>query len=142
MSGRKRTLRTGSRTKGRGRKGGRGAGKRGGRGMAGTHKHRYIWVVKYFPDYFGRHGFKRPQSVVFSNEVINIDRVLEVSKHTAGDKEPEKKDGRIVIDLRALGFDKLLGNGTIDKPVLVRVGKASREAVEKIKAAGGKVEII
>jgi large subunit ribosomal protein L15 len=50
----------GSRTHGRGHKAGRGKGKRGGFGNAGLHKHKFKWMVKYDPDHFGRHGFKRP----------------------------------------------------------------------------------
>jgi large subunit ribosomal protein L15 len=37
---------------------------------------------------------------------------------------------------------KLLANGEIDRPLTVRVHKASASAVQKIEAAGGKVEII
>ncbi len=37
---------------------------------------------------------------------------------------------------------KLLANGDIAYPVTVKVHKASRSAVEKIEAAGGKVEVI
>lgn len=37
---------------------------------------------------------------------------------------------------------KLLGNGEISHPVVIKVHKASQSAIEKIQAAGGKVEII
>ena len=37
---------------------------------------------------------------------------------------------------------KVLGNGSIDKPLTVKAHKFSSTAVEKIQAAGGKVEII
>ncbi len=37
---------------------------------------------------------------------------------------------------------KLLGDGEIDRPLTVRVHKASASAVQKIQAAGGQVEII
>jgi large subunit ribosomal protein L15 len=37
---------------------------------------------------------------------------------------------------------KILGNGQIDFPISVKVHKASKAAVKKIEAAGGKVEII
>ncbi|MEW6070653.1 MAG: uL15 family ribosomal protein, partial [Candidatus Thermoplasmatota archaeon] len=67
----------GSRTHGRGQKAGRGAGKRGGRGMAGTHKHKYLWVLKYKPDYFGRRGFKRPQKVIKEKKCINLYEIIE-----------------------------------------------------------------
>ncbi|GAH16501.1 unnamed protein product, partial [marine sediment metagenome] len=51
-------------THGKGKKGGRGAGLRGGRGNAGLLKHKHMYMTKNMPDHFGRHGFKRPQSVI------------------------------------------------------------------------------
>ncbi len=47
------------RTHGRGKKSGRGKGKRGGTGNAGLHKHKIMYMLKYMPDHFGRHGFVR-----------------------------------------------------------------------------------
>ncbi len=42
------------------------------------------------------------------------------------------------------GYDaiKLLGQGEIDFPLTVKVNAASKSAVDKIEAAGGKVEVI
>ena len=37
---------------------------------------------------------------------------------------------------------KLLANGEITQPLTVRVHKASASAIQKIEAAGGKVELI
>jgi len=37
---------------------------------------------------------------------------------------------------------KLLGQGDIDFPLTVKVNAASKSAMEKIKAAGGNVEVI
>ncbi len=37
---------------------------------------------------------------------------------------------------------KLLGNGEIDFPITVKVNAASKSAIAKIEAAGGKVEVI
>ena len=47
-----------------GKKSGRGAGKHGGTGNAGLHKHKVMHMLKYMPDHFGRHGFKRPPEIV------------------------------------------------------------------------------
>ena len=54
----------GYRTHGRGKKSGRGAGIIGGHGKAGYGKTGKIGMLKYEPDYYGRHGFKRPQCMV------------------------------------------------------------------------------
>ncbi len=37
---------------------------------------------------------------------------------------------------------KLLGNGELNHPVEIQVNKASKEAVRKVEAAGGKIELI
>ena len=116
-------------THGRGKKGGRGAGLRGGRGNAGLLKHRYMYMTKYMPDHFGRHGFKRPQSVVKRDKTINVGQLEE--------KFPGKKD----IDLIKEGFDKLLGGGEIHSSLKVKVKRASERAVEKIKKNDGEVII-
>ena len=126
----------GSRTHGRGWKAGRGAGKRGGRGNAGLHKHKYITTVKFMPDHFGGYGFKRPQSVVSADSVQNIRWIREnmENEHFADTSGPVP-----IIDLNSIGIDKLLGAGSIDKPVKVIVKKVSAKAEEKIKGAGGEI---
>lgn len=114
-------------THGKGRKGGRGAGLRGGRGNAGLHKHKYLHMLKYMPDHFGVHGFKRPQTVIKKIKTINI-----------GELE-EKFPGRNSIDLEKEGFDKLLGSGVINSKLKIKVNSASEKAIEKIKEKGGEI---
>jgi large subunit ribosomal protein L15 len=114
-------------THGKGRKGGRGAGLRGGRGNAGLHKHKFMHMLKYMPDHFGVHGFKRPQSVIKRNKTINI-----------GELE-EKFPGKNNIDLEKEGFDKLLGSGVVNSKLKIKVNTASEKAIEKIKEKGGEI---
>jgi len=129
----------GSRTHGRGKKAGRGAGLHGGRGNAGLHKHKYITLVKYMPDHFGRHGFKRPQSVVAQNITINLSELEINLESLKKDGFAEVKSGKTVVDLRKAGIDKLLGSGRITVPVEVIVDSASARAKEKLAEAGGKL---
>ena len=119
----------GSMTHGRGKKAGRGAGLRGGRGNAGLHKHKYMHMLKYMPDHFGVHGFKRHKSLVKKDRIINVGQLEE--------KFPGKKE----IDLTKEGFDKLLGGGKINTAIKIKVKNASDRAVEKIKEIGGEVKI-
>ena len=129
----------GSRTHGRGRKAGRGAGLRGGRGNAGLHKHKWIRVVKYCPDYFGHHGFKRPQSVVTDKITVNLSEVEQSLPALAKDGFAVQKDGKWTVDLTKMGIDKLLGSGQISTPISIKVPEASASALEKLKAAGGTI---
>ena len=117
----------GSMTHGRGKKAGRGAGLRGGKGNAGLLKHRYMYMKKNMPDHFGRHGFKRPKSVIKEDITINIGELEE--------KYPGKKE----IDLTKEGYTKLLGSGAINIKMKVKVENASGKAIEKIKNKGGEV---
>lgn len=127
----------GSRTHGRGKKAGRGAGLRGGRGNAGLHKHKWLSVVKYDPDYFGHRGFKRPQSVVTGKVTMNLSEVEQALPRLAKEGFAAEKDGRWTVDLTKLGVDKLLGSGRIGRAVDVRVSEASAKAEAKLKEAGG-----
>jgi large subunit ribosomal protein L15 len=114
-------------THGKGRKGGRGAGLRGGRGNAGLCKHKFMYMMKYMPDHYGRHGFKRPHSILKENKTINVGELEE--------KFPEKKD----IDLDKEGFNKLLGGGILNSKLKIKVNSASEKAIEKIEGKGGEV---
>lgn len=129
----------GSRTHGRGKKAGRGAGLRGGRGNAGLHKHKWISIVKYDPDHFGHHGFKRPQSVVRSKVTINLSEVELALPALSNDGFAAQKDGKWTVDLTKMGVDKLLGSGRISKPLTIKVAEASASAEEKLKAVGGSI---
>ena len=127
----------GSRTHGRGKKAGRGAGLRGGRGNAGMHKHKWISTVKYYPMHFGRHGFKRPQSVVTAKVTMNLQEVEQSLPILSKDGFAEQKDGKWSVDLSKMGVDKLLGSGRFNTPMTVKVAEASAGAEEKLKKAGG-----
>ena len=118
----------GSMTHGRGKKGGRGAGLRGGRGNAGLSKHKYMYMTKNMPDHFGRHGFKRPQSILKKDKTINVGELEEIF--------PGKKD----IDLTNEGYDKLLGAGNINSSLKIKVKSASQKAIDKIAEKGGDVK--
>jgi large subunit ribosomal protein L15 len=110
----------------------RGAGNRGGRGMAGTGKRgdqikTLIWKDK---KYFGKHGFKK-KGIKKEIRTINIDYIEENLN-----KFPKQGD---IINLKKLGYTKLLGKGNIKTKLNIKVDNASKKAVEKIKKLGGEV---
>jgi large subunit ribosomal protein L15 len=49
-------------------------------------------------------------------------------------------EGKKLLDLRSLGYMKLLGSGKIQVPVVVRIDEFSKSAASKIEAAGGRIE--
>ena len=135
---RRKALKTGSRTRGRGHKKGRGAGLRGGRGNAGCHKTKRI-MYERVGRIWGAHGFKRPQTVVMANNAINL-KVVEESAAEWVDQGNASKKGKVVsIDLKKMGYDKLLGTGVPSQAYKITISAASAKAVEKVEAAGGEV---
>lgn len=128
----------GSRTHGWGRVGQhRAGGSRGGHGKAGFHKHKWSYVIKYEPDYFGKKGFTSPKSVRRKVNVINVGVLDEMAEKLSTRKEKDK----FFIDLESLGYTKLLGTGNVTKPLIVKVPSCSGSATEKIKDAGGQILI-
>ncbi len=124
----------GSRTHGYGRIGQhRDAGSKGQR-KVGRHKHLWSYVATHEPDYFGKHGFTSPQSLKRKEKVINIAKLDEISQRST-----EKEKGKTNVNLTSLGYTKLLGTGTITKPLTVTVASCSKSAEEKIRKAGGQV---
>ncbi|MEM1515045.1 MAG: uL15 family ribosomal protein [Candidatus Bathyarchaeia archaeon] len=127
----------GSRTCGYGRVGQhRKSGSKGER-RAGRHKHLWSWVLRYEPDYFGYKGFVSPKQKKMKNlRYINLKELQEITlKMTTKVGEGEK----IFIDLKAMGYMKLLGKGKITLPVVVKVPSYTKEALRKIKEAGGEI---
>ncbi|MFL2939999.1 MAG: uL15m family ribosomal protein [Candidatus Poseidoniales archaeon] len=127
-----------SRTRGRGHKKGRGAGLRGGRGNAGCHKTKRI-MYERVGRVWGAHGFKRPQTVVMANNAINLNVIEENASEWVDQGNATKKGKTISIDLKKMGYDKLLGTGVPSQAYNITISAASAKAVEKVEAAGGEI---
>jgi len=130
----------GSRTHGRGcAKRGRGSGERGGRGMAGGHKHKWSYIIHYMPDYFGKHGFVPPTRVEI--EAVNVGELDEAVEELV-EKGLATKEGDVYrIDVRKLGFSKVLGRGKVTHRLELVADEVSEEAKRKVEEAGGRVLI-
>ncbi|MCD6402883.1 MAG: uL15 family ribosomal protein [Candidatus Aenigmarchaeota archaeon] len=117
----------------------RGGGSRGGRGKAGMHKHKWIYTVKYEPDHFGKRGFKRPREVVKKPKTINLDELDRLVEKLLEEKKLKQEKGKIKVDLKELGYDKLLGRGRITHKLVIKVDSFSELAKKKVEAAGGEI---
>ncbi len=84
-----------------------------------------------------KRGFKNPNKKEY--EIVNI-KVLEAKFEANAEITPEvlKEKGIISCDKAV----KILGDGELTKPLKVKAHKFSKSAEEKIKAAGGEVEVI
>jgi large subunit ribosomal protein L15 len=135
---RKTRKKRGSRTHGYGQVGQhRGGGQRGGHGKAGLRKHKWTHTIKYAPERLRKHGFKPPIRKELS--AINVGKLDEQIDSLLENKQAEKTKEGINIDLKGLGYDKLLGKGQVTHPLIVQVESCSKSAAEKIEKVGGKI---
>ncbi|MGC9152353.1 MAG: uL15 family ribosomal protein [Vulcanisaeta sp.] len=138
----------GLRTHGWGRVGQhRKSGSSGGRGNVGYHKHKWSYVMKYAEDssgypFYGKHGFEQPNTIVAAKLGINVGELDGMLDELVSKGLVQVIDGKYVVDLLKLGFNKLLGRGRVTKPMIVRTVWVSRKAEEKVRAAGGSVELV
>ncbi|KAI5790745.1 ribosomal protein L18e/L15P [Peziza echinospora] len=119
----------------------------GGRGMAGGQHHHRTNLDKYHPGYFGKVGMRyfHKQQNHFWSPVINLDKLWSLVPAESREKHLSKKGGDVVpvIDLLALGYAKILGKGRLPEvPFIVKAREVSQLAEEKIKAAGGIIELV
>ena len=138
----------GTRTCGYGRVGQhRKTGQRAGRGKTTQWKKskRSLYLKQKelgFPDpdwIMGKKGFKRPQDMVRLSKVnaINV-KDLDYRIENIAKKSVDTYN----INLNDINIQKLLGRGQINKKINITVNKASKRAIEKIEAAGGKVTLL
>jgi len=113
----------------------------GGRGNAGGQHHHRTLFDKYHPGYFGKVGMR--QFHLLRNRdfcsIINLDKLfaLKGGKDVYAAAKTAESGKAPVIDLIEQGVFKLLGNGQIDVPVIVKAKYFSKLAEKKIVAAGG-----
>lgn len=104
---------------------------------AGRHKHLWSYVLRYEPDYFLKKGFHSPRRKTVS--AVNVGELEELATKLASETSLSTHDGLTVLDLTKLGYDKLLGTGSIARPFAIKVTSHSKAAAEKVEAAGGKL---
>ncbi len=119
----------------------RGAGNRGGRGMAGSGKradHKKPTILKlYGNEYFGRHGFRRPQKLLHKIRSINLDNLQSKLNNYFEQKLVTKDKDFYVVDLEKLGYQKLLGGGKLNLKLKISAPYFSAVAIKKIEEKGG-----
>jgi large subunit ribosomal protein L15 len=125
---------------GRGQSHHKGAGNRGGRGRAGTGKRADTKKPSYWKEPTGRFGFtskSRMKMQAINLEDINFNLIKWVEKGFAF-KGPKGYE----LELKKAGYDKLLGTGEVKEKLFIITDFASKNAVEKIKEAGGEVKVL
>ena len=132
----------GSRTVGRGcAKRGRGSGEKGGKGFSGGHKQKWSYVIRYMPDYFGKHGFVRPAEVSAEALAINVGDIDEHLNELVERGLAKREENRFIVDVAKLGLDKVLGGGKVTHPIEITAKEFSEQAKRKLEEAGGKAVV-
>ncbi len=119
----------------------RGAGNRGGRGNAGSGKRADQKKPSFSNDpyYFGKYGFiKKNQDLVRAVSLAYFEQKI---NKLVSDRKAMVHGGAYTVDLSDLGFDKLLGTGRLTKKVNFSCELASVGAIEKVKKAGGSINV-
>ncbi len=138
-----RKLRGRTRTMGWGRIGQhRKSGSRGGFGAVGMHKHKWMWVLKYARNWYGKHGFTRPPELVPEIVAINVGELDELAKFLLSKNLAYREDNKIVIDVASMGYNKVLGSGKVTLPLKIITRSITEKAKKKIEEAGGEVVVI
>ncbi len=118
----------------------RGAGNRGGRGRAGSGKRGDAKKPSYWKEKTGKRGFtskSRKKIRALNLEVIHnklnswLEQGLVLKKPTGYE-----------VELKKLGYNKLLGKGNVKVKLNIITGFASKRAIEKVKKAGGDVKVL
>ncbi|MFW9819017.1 MAG: uL15m family ribosomal protein [Candidatus Thorarchaeota archaeon] len=97
------------------------------------------------PDWdLGKKGFKRPQDInrIYQVNTINIKDLDNKIDNLVLDKKANKSGNTYSINLNELNIQKILGRGEINKAINITVDKASKKAIEKVQAAGGKITLL
>ncbi len=102
--------------------------------MAGSHKHKWTWILKYAPDYFGKKGMVPPTRRFI--RAINLNQISTIAEHLANSKDANYEDDKLIIDLTKLNYDKVLASGVLYRPVKIIARSWSRGAEKKIKELG------
>ncbi|KAL1925796.1 60S ribosomal protein uL15 [Calcarisporiella thermophila] len=117
----------------------------GGRGLAGGQHHHRTNFDKFHPGYFGKVGMRHFHLTKnkYHRPVVNIDKLWTLVSEETRKKYAGKTDVVPVIDTIRAGYGKVLGKGRLpSQPLIVKARFVSKLAEEKIKAAGGVVDIV
>lgn len=115
----------------------RGAGNRGGTGKAGSGKRSDSKKPSFWKQRVGKYGFvSRGRSSIRAINISTLEKNVDAYMLKNIAKEEE---GVISLNLKDLGYDKLLSKGKVTKKMVIVCNAASSKAVEAVQAAGGKV---
>ncbi len=120
----------------------RGGGSRGGKGNAGSGKRSWAKAPAkggWKKMELGKHGFvnKNPTKV----KAVNLKFIENNLQNLIAQKLVSEEKGVYNIELKKLGFNKVLGTGKLTKKLKITADYASKKALESVKKAGGEITL-
>lgn len=120
----------------------KGSGHRGGIGMAGTGKRadqkKTLILKLYGNNYFGKQGITSKGTKRDIRKRINLrDIMLNLESYKKRGIAKVTQKGVEII----LKNYKILGEGEINKKIIIKAKEASANAMEKVKKAGGEIQL-
>lgn len=89
--------------------------------------------------YKGKKGFTPVSPTKDQGRTLNLIQLSGLIERMTVENKLQMAGEKIVVDLKQLGFRKLLGAGTISRAVRVTVDQCSEAAAKKLKEAGGEL---
>jgi len=89
--------------------------------------------------YKGKKGFTPVSASKDPGRTMNLWQLSGLVDRLVAEKKAQLAGDRVMVNLTELGFRKLLGSGSISRPVQVKVDECSEGAARKLKEAGGEL---
>lgn len=118
----------------------RGGGSRGGKGNAGGGKRSWAKAPAkggWRKNKLGKHGFVNKNPVKI--KAVNLKFIEENLQKLVAQKLVSEEKGIYIVELKKLGFNKVLGTGRLTKKFRITADYASKKALESVKKAGGEI---
>jgi len=116
---------------------------RGGSGQSGRYRHKRSSLIRSgeFANmhYKGKKGFTPVSASKDPGHTLNLFQLSAMVDRLVAEKKAQLAGDKVVVDLKELGFRKLLGMGSISRAVQVKVEECSEGAAKKLKEAGGEL---
>ncbi len=115
----------------------------GGAGISGRYRHKRSRLIRTgefaHMHYKGKKGFTPVSASKDPGRTMNLWQLSGLVDRLVAEKKAQLAGERVVVNLTELGFRKLLGSGSVSRPVQVKVDECSEGAAKKLKDAGGEL---
>ena len=88
--------------------------------------------------YQGKKGFTPISAKHNHDRTLNLWQLSDMADKLVAEKKAQLSGEKVVVDLKELGYTKVLGGGSVSRAIQVNV-ECSETAAKKLKDAGGDV---